>query len=151
FQPLFRRRSRKLGELNGFVEEIISGQQTIKLYNQEEAIISRFDEKNQEAVDAYYNAEYYGSMTGPSINFINNLSLSLISMFGALLFLFGHLTLGTVSSFVLYSRKFSGPINELANIFSDLQSALAAAERIFRLLDEEPEVSDVPGAYEYHE
>ncbi len=91
-------------------------------------------------------------MTGPSINFINNLSLSLISMFGALLlFLFGHLTLGNVSSFVLYSRKFSGPINELANIFSDLQSALAAAERIFRLLDEEPEVSDVPGAYEYHE
>lgn len=151
FQPLFRRRSRKLGELNGFVEEIISGQQTIKLYNQEEAIISRFDEKNQEAVDAYYNAEYYGSMTGPSINFINNLSLSLISMFGALLFLFGHLTLGNVSSFVLYSRKFSGPINELANIFSDFQSALAAAERIFRLLDEEPEVSDVPGAYEYHE
>jgi ATP-binding cassette subfamily B protein len=133
------------------VEEIISGQQTIKLYNQEEAIISRFDEKNQEAVDAYYNAEYYGSMTGPSINFINNLSLSLISMFGALLFLFGHLTLGNVSSFVLYSRKFSGPINELANIFSDLQSALAAAERIFRLLDEEPEVSDVPGAYEYRE
>jgi ATP-binding cassette subfamily B protein len=151
FQPLFRHRSRKLGELNGFVEEIISGQQTIKLYNQEEAIISRFDEKNQEAVDAYYNAEYYGSMTGPSINFINNLSLSLISMFGALLFLFGHLTLGNVSSFVLYSRKFSGPINELANIFSDLQSALAAAERIFRLLDEEPEVSDVPGAYEYRE
>ena len=65
--------------------------------------------------------------------------------------MFGHLTLGNVSSFVLYSRKFSGPINELANIFSDLQSALAAAERIFRLLDEEPEVSDVPVAYEYHE
>ncbi len=151
FQPLFSRRSRKLGELNGFVEEIISGQQTIKLYNQEEAIIERFDEKNQDAVDAYYNAEYYGSMTGPSINFINNISLSLISIFGALLFLFGHLSLGNVSSFVLYSRKFSGPINELANIFSDLQSALAAAERIFRLLDEAPEVSDVPDAYAFKE
>ncbi|WP_461198989.1 ABC transporter ATP-binding protein [Enterococcus sp. N249-2] len=151
FQPLFSRRSRKLGELNGFVEEIISGQQTIKLYNQEEAIIERFDEKNQDAVDAYYNAEYYGSMTGPSINFINNISLSLISIFGALLFLFGHLSLGNVSSFVLYSRKFSGPINELANIFSDLQSALAAAERIFRLLDEAPEVSDVPDAYVFKE
>ncbi|WP_430610620.1 ABC transporter ATP-binding protein [Enterococcus sp. DIV0876] len=149
FQPLFSRRSRKLGELNGFVEEIISGQQTIKLYNQEEAIIERFDEKNQAAVDAYYNAEYYGSMTGPSINFINNISLSLISIFGALLFLFGRLSLGNVSSFVLYSRKFSGPINELANIFSDLQSALAAAERIFRLLDEAPEVSDVPNAYTF--
>ena len=151
FQPLFSRRSRKLGELNGFVEEIISGQQTIKLYNQEEAIIERFDEKNQDAVDAYYNAEYYGSMTGPSINFINNISLSLISIFGALLFLFGHLSLGNVSSFVLYSRKFSGPINELANIFSDLQSALAAAERIFRLLDEAPEVSDVRDAYVFKE
>jgi len=151
FQPLFSRRSRKLGELNGFVEEIISGQQTIKLYNQEEAIIERFDEKNQDAVDAYYNAEYYGSMTGPSINFINNISLSLISIFGALLFLIGHLSLGNVSSFVLYSRKFSGPINELANIFSDLQSALAAAERIFRLLDEAPEVSDVPDAYVFKE
>lgn len=147
FQPLFRKRSRKLGEMNGFVEEIISGQQTIKIYNQEETIIKRFDEKNQEAVAAYYDAEYYGSMTGPSVNFINNISLSLISVFGALLFLFGHLTLGNVSSFVLYSRKFSGPINELANIFSDLQSALAAAERIFRLLDEAPEVSDVKDAY----
>ncbi len=121
------------------------------MYNQEEAIIERFDEKNQDAVDAYYNAEYYGSMTGPSINFINNISLSLISIFGALLFLFGHLSLGNVSSFVLYSRKFSGPINELANIFSDLQSALAAAERIFRLLDEAPEVSDVPDAYVFKE
>ncbi len=151
FQPLFRRRSRKLGELNGFVEEILSGQQTIKIYNQEEPIIERFDEKNQAAVSSYYNAEYYGSMTGPSINFINNVSLSLISVFGALLFLFGRLSLGSVSSFVLYSRKFSGPINELANIFSDLQSALAAAERIFRLLDEEPEVSDVPDDYEFTE
>lgn len=149
FQPLFSRRSRKLGELNGFVEEIISGQQTIKIYNQEEPIIERFDEKNHEAVDAYYQAEYYGSMTGPSINFINNISLSLISVFGALLFLFGQMTLGNVSSFVLYSRRFSGPINELANIFSELQSALAAAERIFRLLDEPSEVEDIEEAFEF--
>lgn len=151
FQPLFSRRSRKLGELNGFVEEIISGQQTIKIYNQEEPIIERFDEKNHEAVDAYYQAEYYGSMTGPSINFINNISLSLISVFGALLFLFGQMTLGNVSSFVLYSRRFSGPINELANIFSELQSALAAAERIFRLLDEPSEVADIEDAFEITE
>lgn len=148
FRPLFRLRSRKLGELNGFTEEILSGQQSIKIYHQEETMIQRFAEKNEEAVTAYYNAEYYGSMTGPSVNFINNLSLSLISVFGALLFLQGKLSLGKVSSFVLYSRKFSGPINELANIFSDLQSALAAAERVFRLLDEEPEAADDPEAIE---
>ncbi len=145
-RPLFRRRSAKLGELNGFVEEIISGHKTIKVYNQEESTIRRFDEKNKEAVDCYYNADYYGSMIGPSINFINNLSLALISVFGALLYLFGQLTIGNLSSFVLYSRKFSGPINEIANILSELQSSFAAAERIFRLIDEEPEPRDAKDA-----
>lgn len=145
-RPLFRKRSAKLGELNGFVEEIISGQKTIKVYNQEESTIRRFDGKNAEAVDSYYNADYYGSMTGPSVNFINNLSLALISVFGALLYLFGRLTIGNLSSFVLYSRKFSGPINETANIISELQSSFAAAERIFRLIDEEPEPRDAEGA-----
>ena len=145
-RPLFRNRSLKLGELNGFVEEIITGQKTIKAYHQEQTMVGRFDVKNREAVDAYYNADYYGSMTGPSVNFINNLSLSLISMFGAILFLFGKLGLGALSSFVLYSRKFSGPINEIANIISELQSACAAAERVFLLIDEPVEPEDVPGA-----
>src|SRR5699024_8984292 len=149
FRPLFRRRSAKLGELNGFVEEIISGQQTIKVYNQEENIISRFDEKNIEAVNAYYDADYYGSMVGPSVTFINSLSLSLISVFGAFLFILGNLTLGNLSSFVLYSRRFSGPINEISNIISELQSAFAASERVFRLIDEKPEVDDVKDAYEF--
>src|SRR5699024_1205381 len=147
FQPLFSKRSRVLGELNGLSEELTSGQQTIKVYNQEDNTIERFDKMNREAVDAYYNAEYYGSMTGPSVNFINNLSLSLVSVLGAILFLFQRISLGNLSSFVLYSRKFSGPINELANIFTDIQSALAAAERIFNLLDEENEVSDVDNAH----
>ena len=146
-RPLFRKRSAKLGELNGFVEEIISGQKTTKSYHQEETMIGRFDVKNGDAVQAYYEADYYGSMIGPSVNFINNLSLALISVFGALLYLAGNLTPGNLSSFVLYSRKFSGPINEMANIISELQSACAAAERVFRLIDEEPEPADVPGAF----
>lgn len=147
-RPLFRKRSAKLGELNGYSEEIISGQKTIKAYHQEKTMIERFDQKNTEAVDAYYNADYYGSMTGPSVNFINNLSLSLISVFGAVLYLFQRISLGDLSSFVLYSRKFSGPINEAANILSELQSACAAAERIFRLIDEVPEAADAPDAAE---
>lgn len=141
-RPLFRQRSAKLGELNGFVEEMISGQKTLKAYSREEYTQGRFDGKNKAAVDAYYKAEYYGSIVGPTVNFINNLSLSLISVFGALLYLAGSMSIGNISSFVLYSRKFSGPINEAANIFSELQSALAAAERVFRLLDENPEVPD---------
>ena len=147
-RPLFRKRSAKLGELNGYSEEILSGHKTIKAYHQEETMISRFDRKNTEAVDAYYNADYYGSMTGPSVNFINNLSLSLVSVLGAALYLFQKISLGNLSSFVLYSRKFSGPINEAANILSELQSATAATERIFRLIDEAPEPEDAPDAEE---
>lgn len=145
-RPLFSKRSAKLGELNGFVEEIITGQKTIKVYNQEETIIGKFDVKNRQAVDAFYRADYYGRMVGPSVNFVNNISLALISVFGSLLYMFGRLTLGNLSSFVLYSRKFSGPINEAANILSELQSSIAAAERIFKLIDAEPEPRDELGA-----
>jgi ATP-binding cassette subfamily B protein len=145
-RPLFRKRSSKLGELNGFVEEIINGQKVIKAYHQESIMIERFDEKNDQAVEAFFNAEYYSSTVGPSVNFINNVSLSLVSMFGAILFLNGRLSIGNVSSFVLYSRKFSGPINELANIIAELQSALAAAERVFKVIDEPTEPIDCDGA-----
>lgn len=145
-RPMFRLRSRKLGELNGFVEEMISGQKTLKAYNQEENTIARFDGKNEEAVEAYYMAEYYGSVVGPSVNFVNNLSLTLVSTFGAFLFLHGQLSVGKISSFVLYARKFSGPINEAANIISELQSALAAAERVFNMIDELPEPADSENA-----
>lgn len=141
-RPLFQARSAKLGELNGFVEEMISGQKTLRAYHQEENTIKKFSKKNKAAVDAYYDAEYYGSMTGPCVNLINNLSLSFISVFGALLYLAGSMSIGNISSFILYSRKFSGPINEAANIMSDFQSTFAAADRIFRLLDEEEEPAD---------
>ena len=144
--PLFSKRSRKLGELNGYVEEIIAGQKTIKAYHQEDTMIERFDARNLEAVNAYFNADYYGTMTGPSVSFVNNLSLALVSIFGSVLFLANAISLGNLSSFVLYSRKFSGPINEVANIMSELQSALAAAERVFRLMDEAPELQDKENA-----
>lgn len=147
-RPLFRARSRKLGELNGFVEEMLSGLKTAKAYHREDYTIDRFDKKNEEAVQAYYKSEYYGSTTGPSVSFVNNLSLSLVSVFGALLYLWRYMSLGDVSSFVLYSRKFSGPINEVANIIAELQSALAAGERVFRLIDEPPETPDAPDAIE---
>jgi ATP-binding cassette subfamily B protein len=147
-RPLFHTRSEKLGQLNGFVEEMVSGQKTIKAYAREEVVMDKFDEINSEAVEAYYNSDYYGSIVGPTVNFINNLSLSLVTVFGALLYLFGNMTLGNISSFVLYSRKFSGPINEAANIVSELQSAAAAAERVFKVLDEEPEKMDNSNAKE---
>ncbi|MBE5948277.1 MAG: ABC transporter ATP-binding protein [Lachnospiraceae bacterium] len=147
-RPLFRKRSAKLGELNGFVEEQISGQKTIKAYNQELNTIDKFDAKNKEAVDAYYKADYYGSVVGPTVNFINNLSLTLVGVFGAILYLKKVMLIGDISSFVLYSRKFSGPINETANLMSEFQSALAAAERVFNLMDELEETADAEDVIE---
>ncbi len=157
-RPLFRRRSAKLGELNGYAEEMLSGQKSIKAYNREEVIIGRFDKKNDEAVSAFFEAEYQGSVIGPAINFINNFSMSLVSMFGALLYISGGITLSGISEFILYSRRFSGPVGEIANIIADLQSATSASERIFKILDEDPEkpvlpnainVSDVKGSVEF--
>lgn len=158
-RPLFRARSAKLGELNGYAEEMLSGHKSIKAYNRESEIISRFDTKNYETVTAYYNAEYQSAMMGPTVNFINNVSISLVTMLGgiflmltmkmgpALPYIF-RIGLGDISAFVQYSRKFSGPINEFANILHEIQSACAAAERVFRIIDEPTEKPDEENAIE---
>ena len=145
-RPLFHKRSAKLGELNGFVEEMLSGQKTIRAYGREDAVLEDFDKKNDAAIAAFTKAEANGTITGPSVNFINNVSLTMVCVFGSLLFLNGEIGLGDLSSFVQYSRKFSGPINEVANILSELQSAFAAAERVFGLIDAEPEPADAADA-----
>ena len=147
-RPLFRRRSARLGQLNGFVEEMLNGQKTIRSYGREDAVMEEFDKKNNAAVEAYTVAEIHGTITGPSVNCINNLSLALVCVFGSVLFLQGKVGLGDLSSFVQYSRKFSGPINEIANIIAELQSAFAAAERVFTLIDAEPEAPDAADAEE---
>ena len=152
-RPLFRERSRKLGELNGYAEEMLSGCRTIQAYEREDEIGSRFNARNNDAMNAYYKADYYGAAMGPSVNFINNLSLSLVMILGGILYMLSQsgrvgetsvffITLGGVAQFVQYSRKFAGPINEFANILSELQSAFSAAERVFRIIDEEPETAD---------
>ena len=145
-QPLFRLRSRKMGELNDFSEEMISGLKTLKAYNQEDNTLNSLDELNEEVVSSYYKSEYYSSMMGPSVNLVNNLSMALLSVFGAMMFMNGKISVGNISSFVQYSRRFSGPINEIANIYGELQSAIAAADRVFTLMDEPLEKADCENA-----
>lgn len=156
-RPLFHKRSQKLGELNGYAEEMLSGSGTIRAYNREGTIGGRFDRRNADAMDAYYRAEYCGAVLGPSVNFINNFSISLIMIFGGILYMYSQngtaaagslffISLGGVAQFVQYSRKFAGPINEFANILTEFQSAFSAAERVFRIIDEEPERADAENA-----
>ncbi len=145
-QPRYAKRSKCYGVMNGFVEEMLSGQKTILAYAYENRVDERFDRINRDAADAFSDAEHYGVTIGPTMTAINNLGLSLIALLGGILFLNGRIDLGRISSFVLYSRKFAGPINAVAEVFNELFSALAASERVFTLLDEEEETADAPGA-----
>ena len=159
-RPLYRKRAKKYGELNGFAEEMLTGSRTISAYGREEKISSRFNKINGEAMDAFYKAEYGSALLYPTINLINNLSLTLVAIIGGILYMFSQngtilatsvffITLGGVAQFVQYSRKFAGPINEFSNILHEFQSALSAAERVFAILDEKPEKEDLPDAKEF--
>ena len=147
-RPLYSKRSEKYGEMNGFVEEMFSGEKTIQAYGYEENVSRQFASINKEASDAYFNADVRGVTIGPTMGMMNNLSLALNGTLGSILYMFSYATLGQLSSFILYSRKFAGPINELANIMNELFSALSAAERIFSFLDMEEERKDKEGAIE---
>lgn len=156
-RPLFRARAKKYGELNGFAEEMLTGSRTISAYGRQSVIASRFNRINDEAMDAYCKAEYNGAVLYPTINLINNVSLSMVAVMGGILYMYSQngaivqssaffITLGGVAQFVQYSRKFAGPINEFSNILHEIQSAFSAAERVFAVLDESPEKEDAPDA-----
>ena len=147
----YRIRNKKLGELNGFAEEMITGQRTIQSYVQEQAVLAKFDEINEEATKASYESGYYSTSVGPSVNFVSNLSVALVGVFGGILYFMGNISLGKLTSFTLYSRRFSGPINQMSNIMADIQSALAAAERVFHVLDEPEEDKDLEDAINYQD
>lgn len=158
-RPLFRKRSKKYGEMNGFAEEMLTGSRTISAYGMQNVISSRFNKINDEAMDAFYKAEYNGALLFPTINLINNISLTLVAIMGGILYMYSQngtvlatsvffITLGGVAEFVQYSRKFAGPINEFSNILHEIQSAFSAAERVFTILDEEPEKADAKDAKE---
>lgn len=161
-RPLFTLRSKKYGELNGFAEEMLSGARSIEAYGRQDIISGRFNNKNEEAMNAYYDAEYNAALLFPTINLINNVSITLVAVFGGILYMLSQngtpaagtaffITLGGVAQFVQYSRKFAGPINEFSNILHEFQSAFSAAGRVFAVLDEEPETPDYEDAAEMKE
>jgi len=144
-----RIRNRSLGELNGYTEEMISAQKTIQSYVQEEAIYEKYQALNEDTAKKSYEAGYYLTTTGPSIMFINNFGTALVGTAGAVLALFGRILIGDLSAFMLYSKRFSGPINHVSNLIADIQSALAAAERVFYVLDQEDETKDIEDAKDF--
>lgn len=146
-QKMFKEQSKTMGELNGYVEEIIGSQKIVRAIGYEERSIDRFGEINARLYECGQKAQWYSSLTNPTTRFINNLSFMAVAVTGGIMALNGRLSVGSIASFISYSGQFAKPINEITSIMTQFQSALASAGRIFGFLDEEAQPEEA-GAVE---
>ena len=145
-KTLFKDQQIYLGKLNGHIEETISGIQVVKAFNHEDKIIEEFEEINLKLRQVGIKAQIWSGYIMPIMNVINNIGFAVVAAVGGILAVRNMITIGIIASFLSYSRQFSRPLNEVANIFNTLQSAIAGAERVFEILDEAEEIEDVQGA-----
>jgi len=143
----FRETQAKLGDLNGIIEETVTGQRVVKAYGQEEMVIDQFDSANTRLRRASTKAQIFAGVLGPLSNFINNVGFAIVAGAGGAMAVRGLATVGNIASFVSYARQFSMPLNQVANLYNAIQSALAGAERVFEVIDEAAEIIDAPDAY----
>lgn len=136
----FRDQQKSLGKLNGIIEETITGQRTVKAYGQEADRIAIFEETNIELRGHAIRAQTFAGIVGPIMNFMSNLSIALVAGTGGWLAVSGRTTVGVVAAFLSYTRQLAQPVSQLSQMYTQLQSALAGAERIFEVLDEPDEV-----------
>ena len=142
----FRRQQASLGRLNGLIEETISGQRVVKAYAQELAAIDDFDIANQKLRQDATRAQTYAGFMGPVMGAVNNIRLAIVVGAGSIMALNGMATVGTIATFINYSRQFGRPLGALANLYNTIQAAIAGAERVFQIIDEAPDLADVPDA-----
>ncbi|MCD8177029.1 MAG: ABC transporter ATP-binding protein/permease [Tannerellaceae bacterium] len=142
----FKAQQTSLGNLNGYIEEMISGQKVIKVFGHEHQVEEGFEINNQDLRDKSLKAQFYSGMMMPVMQNLNTLTYVFITIVGALLAIYRSFDIGGLATFLQYSRQFGRPINELASLYNTIQAALAGAERIFQIMDEEPEPADAPDA-----
>jgi ATP-binding cassette subfamily B protein len=140
---LFKDQQVNLGKLNGHIEEAISGIHVVKAFNHEAKVIEEFENINSRLCQVGIKAQVYSGYIMPLMNVINNIGFTAVAAVGGALAVNNLITVGIIASFLSYSRQFSRPLNEVANIFNTLQSALAGAERVFEIIDEEEEINDI--------
>lgn len=138
-RQVYRKRSQVLGQLNGHAEEMISGYRSIVAYNKQTDVISEFNKTSDELTKVSIRAEILGGSMGPLMNCISNIGFVIVSAFGGYFALKGLITVGVISAFIIYAKQFSRPINEIAQLYGNLQTAVAGAERIFELMDQPDE------------
>jgi ATP-binding cassette subfamily B protein len=135
----FQAQQQKMGDANGYIEEMISGQKIIKVFGHENEVIEDFETLNQDLKDKAEKAQLYSGMMMPIMQNLSTINFVLISIVGALLAIFRGFDVGGLATFLQYSRQFGRPIVELASLYNNLQAAIAGAERIFQIIDEKPE------------
>ncbi len=140
----FMAQQKSIGAVNGFVEEMMEGQKVVKVFCHEEESMARFNELNEELFESAYNANQFGNMLGPINAQLGNLSYVVCAIVGGILALgnIGGLTLGGLASFLTFNKSFNMPINQVSQQFNSVVMALAGADRIFKMLDEQPETDD---------
>lgn len=144
--PLFKDQQRHLGEVNGYVEETLSGHNVVKMFSQEERVKREFAKRNEDLRKSSYWAQTYSGFIPKVMNFLNNASFAVIVGVGGWLAVEGAVSIGIIVTFTTYSRQFTRPLNDLANQFNVILSAVAGAERVFQVMDEERETKDEVGA-----
>ncbi len=142
----FRQRQAFLGDLNGLIEETITGQRVVKAYNREPEVIAEFKATNQGLRKASTLAEIFAGALPPVTNLVNNTGLTIVALAGGWMAVRGLATVGDIASFVQYARRFGWPLNGIASLYNSIQAAIAGAERVFATLDEVPELIDAPEA-----
>jgi ATP-binding cassette subfamily B multidrug efflux pump len=142
----FRDQQRQLGKLNSYIEETVTGQHVIKAFGQEQAIINKFDHINFDQRKASTRAQIFAGLLGPISNMINNGGFAIVAGAGGWMAVMGSATTGTIASFVSYALQFTRPLNQIANLYNTIQAALAGAERVFDVIDENSEFADDPNA-----
>ncbi|MDH6305806.1 ATP-binding cassette subfamily B multidrug efflux pump [Parabacteroides sp. PF5-5] len=138
----FKAQQESLGTLNGYIEEMISGQKVVKVFGYEKKVEADFEVSNQELKDKSLKAQFYSGLMMPVMQNLSTLNYVIITIVGALLAIFRGVDVGGLAAFLQYSRQFGRPINELASLYNNIQAAFAGAERIFEIIDEAPEVPD---------
>jgi ATP-binding cassette subfamily B multidrug efflux pump len=136
----FRETQQTLGDLNGIIEETITGERTVKAFVREQAAVESFSVINRHLQKVSRRARIFAGFMGPMMNMINNLGLAIVACSGGWLAVGGTVTVGEIAAFVNYSGRLGFPLNQIAQLFNSIQSALAGAERVFDLMDEIPEV-----------
>lgn len=141
-QKMFKAQAKDLGKLNGYVEEIIGGEKVVKAFDYEERSFNKFKEINNELYNSGVKSQFYGSLSGPTTRLVNNITFSAIGIIGSTAAILGKITVGDISSFLIYSNLFAKPFNDLTAVFTQIQAACASAQRIFDILDMTSEVPD---------